>query len=264
MVHRSGPAKQRRPLLCRAVIEDDAPDPSGNRGTDGPPPDEAENSEAEVFVRVRPDDRVVLVAFGGLYMRVGVADYEFYVVTQGLPAGLIFLRDRSRRIYHNGLPELGRTFPEMAAGLRRLIGDRRWVGVGNSGGGFAALLFGALAGAEEIHAFAPVTFLDRRRRRRYKDERFSEDIDRINSDPNRQRRFLDVKPWMKRPVRPTRFHVYYSEAYDMDRLHAERLRKIPGTTLHPSGGKGHGVIKQFAVSGELKEILKKAVAAEPS
>jgi pimeloyl-ACP methyl ester carboxylesterase len=211
---------------------------------------------------VRPDDRVVLVAFGGLYMRVGVADYEFYVVTQDLPAGLIFLRDRSRRIYHNGLPELGRTFPEMADGLRRLIGDRRWVAVGNSGGGFAALLFGALAGADEVHAFAPVTFLDSKKRKRYKDDRFSLDIDRINADPNVQRRYLDVKPWMKRPLRPTRFHLYYADAYDMDRLHAERLKRIRGTTLHPRAGKGHGVIRQFALSGELKEILRNAVEAD--
>lgn len=232
----------------------------------GPPgaaeEDRAENSDAEVFVRVRPDDRVVLVAFGGLYMRVGVADYEFYVVTQDLPAGLIFLRDRSRRIYHNGLPELGRTFPEMAEGLRRLIGDRRWVAVGNSGGGYAALLFGALAGADEVHAFAPVTFLDSKKRRRYKDDRFALDIDRINADPDVQHEYLDVKPWMKRPVRPTRFHVYYAEAYDKDRLHAQRLKRIRRTTLHPSSGTGHGVIRQFVISGELKRILRNAVAGE--
>lgn len=216
-----------------------------------------------MFVRVSPDDEVVLVAFGGLYVRVGIADYEFFAVTKDLPAGMIFVRDRSRRIYHNGLPELGRTFPEMADGLRRLIGDRRWVGVGNSGGGFAALLFGALAGADEVHSFASVTFIDPRRRRRYKDARFAEDIDRINADPNVQKRFLDVKPWMKRAAKPTRFHLYYSEAYDMDRIHAERLRRVRGVVLHPSGGKGHAVIKDFAVSGELKRILWDAVGADP-
>ncbi|MGH2795986.1 MAG: hypothetical protein ACRDKG_16970 [Actinomycetota bacterium] len=220
-----------------------------------------EHTEDEVLVRVAPDDQVVLVAFGGLYMRVGIADYEFYDLTADLPAGLIFMRDRTRRVYQNGLPQLGGTFPEMAENLRQLIGDRRWIGVGNSGGGFAALMFGALAGADEVHAFASVTFLDRRRRKRHKDERFAEDIDAINADPNVTRRYLDVKPWMKRRLKPTRFHLYYSEAYGMDRLHAERLRKVPGTVLHPSAGKGHGVIRDFARSGELKEILRTAIGA---
>lgn len=45
----------------------------------------------------------------------------------------------------------------------------------------------------------------------------------------------------------------------LDRLHAERVSRVPGVTLHPKAGKDHGVIRGLAISGELKEILRTAV-----
>jgi hypothetical protein len=223
----------------------------------------AEAEEAEVLVKVADDDEVVMIAFGGLYMRVGIADYEFFDVTSDLPAGLIFVRDRSRRVYQRGLDDLGRTFPEMASTLHDLAGGRRIVAIGNSGGGFAALVFGALLGAAEVHAFSPVTFLGRWRRKLHKDDRFADDIDRINRGRHVQRRFLDARPWMKRRVEPTAFHLYYASGYDIDRFHAERVRSVPGVVLHPRDGKGHSTIRDLAISGELKEVLRSAVTPQP-
>jgi hypothetical protein len=222
-----------------------------------------EPGESEVLVKVAETDDVVLLAFGGLHMRVGIADYEFFQVTSDLPAGLIFLRDRSRRIYHGGLPELGKTFPEMAHNLQELVGSRRAVAIGNSGGGFAALVFGSLMGVAEVHAFAAVTFIGRWRRLLHKDDRFEPDLKRINRGLRAKRRYLDAKPWMRRRAGPTAFHLYYSENYAIDRFHAERCRDVPGVTLHPRGGKDHGVIRDLAVSGELKQILRDAVSPPP-
>jgi pimeloyl-ACP methyl ester carboxylesterase len=218
-----------------------------------------DGAEPEVLVKVAETDDAVMIAFGGLYMRVGIADYEFFDVTSDLPVGLIFVRDRSRRVYQGGLEELGSTFPAMAATLRELAGGRRVVTVGNSGGGFAALVFGALIGAAEVHAFSPVTFIGRWRRALHKDHRFSADIDRVNRGPHVQRQFMDARRWMRRAVQPTQFHLYYAKNYDLDRLHAERVRRVRGVALHPRDGKGHNTIRDLAVSGELKEILRDAV-----
>jgi hypothetical protein len=221
-----------------------------------------EDTESEVLVDVDDDDRVVLFAFGGLYMRVGITDYEFVEVTKGLPAGLVFVRDRSRRVYHGGLEGWGRTFPELAASLRSIAGDRRIVAVGNSGGGFASLVLGTLMGADEVHAFSPVSFIGRWRRKLHKDDRFSNDIDRMNRGPDVQRRFLDARPVMRRRTAPTAFHLYYAQSYDLDRLHSERLRRLPGVTLHPKEGKGHNTIRDLALSGELRQILRSAVGGD--
>jgi hypothetical protein len=216
--------------------------------------------EAEVFVKVADDDEVVMIAFGGMHMRVGMSDYEFFDVTSDLPAGTIFVRDRSRRIYQGGLADLGLTFPEMASSLRELTGSRRLVAIGNSGGAFAALVFGSIMGATEVHAFSAITFLDRARRKLHRDDRFPKEINRVNRGPHVQKRFLDARPWMRRRTAPTAFHLYYAKDYRLDRLHAERVRRVKGVTLHPHPGQGHNTIRDLAISGELKQILRDAVA----
>src|SRR3954468_15208287 len=94
--HDRNPARA-EPFRSRLAIEEVEP----------PMPPEEEDDEREVLVNVGEHDDVVMMAFGGLYMRVGISNYEFFDVTSDLPAGMIFVRDRSRHIYQRGLADLG-------------------------------------------------------------------------------------------------------------------------------------------------------------
>ena len=126
------------------------------------------------MTEVRPDDApcvvdvargdaspVVLVSFAGWAGgHAGVTAPEFSRTVEGLPADVVFLRDPRDCAYLDGVPGAGGSIAEVAAWLRDLCarkGARRVVTMGNSTGGWAAILFGLLIGADDVQAFAPKT-----------------------------------------------------------------------------------------------------------
>ena len=79
-----------------------------------------------------------------------------------LPLNVIYLRDFKFRSFLAGVEGLGDGPEASAAGLRQLAGDLgsdRLLMLGLSSGGFAAMRYGALAGADGVLAFAPLTQL---------------------------------------------------------------------------------------------------------
>lgn len=115
-------------------------------------------------------DAPLVVACSGLglygHQRADHLNYEFKrLVTRtfGRNVHQLFLRDLERRWYLSGLVGLGRGAAGAAAGVARLLDERgleprRTVYVGDSMGGFGALLLGALGAADVVLAFVPQTF----------------------------------------------------------------------------------------------------------
>jgi hypothetical protein len=74
----------------------------------------------------------------------------------------IFLNDFNKRWYLNGIPGLGSTVDEVVKSLKQLISTFNYsklIILGISAGGYAALLFGSLLGADTILSFCPQTLL---------------------------------------------------------------------------------------------------------
>ena len=106
------------------------------------------------------DSDVLLVAFGGLNRQIGIPPFEFMRLTGETPVKKLFVRDPRQAWYHRGLPGYSDTLEETATVLaERTRGAARTVVTGNSAGGYAALLFGELLGADAIVCFAPQTTL---------------------------------------------------------------------------------------------------------
>lgn len=201
---------------------------------------------------------VTLVAFGGIRGGLGIPPFEFFRVTEGLPVRRVFVRDLDQVWYLRGIRGLGDTLADAAAALRDTLGDpTRLVTAGNSAGGFGAIAFGALLGADEVHAFAPQTAIDRRHRLRWMDIRWPLEMHHVRR-VRASAEILDLRRLLRVHPGPA-VHVHHDTAHGRDRRHAEHLRSSPGVTLHGYPAGGHRLVADLRDDGRLDAILVDAI-----
>jgi pimeloyl-ACP methyl ester carboxylesterase len=106
------------------------------------------------------DSDAAIVAFSGK----GVRHFEYHrALGPVLGVGRLLVRDLSQNWYNAGLPDVGETIDDIAERLREELaarGVRRVITMGASMGGYAAILFGCMLGAERAIAIGPQTLLD--------------------------------------------------------------------------------------------------------
>lgn len=218
-----------------------------------------EDQAAPVAVDFSSDSSTLLVAFGGIQGALGMPPFEFFNLTSTFATQKIYVRDLEQAWYHCGLPGLTDNIDGIARLLKGLVEARppkRVIMCGNSMGGYAALLFGALLEPTVVQAFSPQTFLSSRQRLLFWDRRWPEQIRKLHRALTARREYFDLQTTLARPGNAaTRFHIHYSLIDRLDKLHAERLRCAPNVTLHPYRVGGHGLIKHLRASGLLKKIL---------
>lgn len=208
----------------------------------------------------------LLVAFGGLAGRLNMAPFEFFRLVETIPCSKIFLRDLHQVWYHRGIAGLGHGIDESAAKLSTLITSRspsRIAMVGNSAGGYAALLFGHLIPrVDSILAFAPQTFLDRWNRALHFDMRWRRQI----SEVHRLRAsvaYRDLLPLLgTRAGAQPATHVFASRDDRLDHAHARRLRGVPRVRIHAYAEGDHSLIKALRDRGALKPLLEAALLGD--
>ena len=206
--------------------------------------------------------RSLLILFGGIAGGVSMPVFEFFRLTADYPAKKAFLRDPRRAWYQLGLPRVGET----AADVRRLLeagisrsGAERVVMAGASAGGFAALLFGAWCGVDEVLAFSPQTFIDDEQRRRYGDDRWPEQIAHLHAAMTGRDAILDVLPVLPESIGATRFQVHVSDDDALDLLHAERIALRGGVDIQVHARGGHRLVKTLRDRGLLQPLLLEAL-----
>jgi hypothetical protein len=218
------------------------------------------------------DSQTLLIAFGGLRGRVDVPPFEFLGVTGDFPVKRMFVRDLYQAWYHRGVPrQRAKTLVSVADRLREMIAPHhveRLVTIGNSSGGYAALVFGALLGADTALAFAPQTTLDPDAMASLGDRRWEGHLSALRDAGRMDADWIDLRTALPRALDgQTRLHVYFNERLAVDRLHAERLRDVDGVRLFRFGhGSGHYLVNTLRDNGSLEHTLRKVVGAvrEPS
>jgi len=129
---------------------------------------------SEVLIEDRDSSRTI-IAFGGVNGRLGMPPFEWQKITENLDANIVFIRDIEQAWYQRLLGkrylsrnELSLIDPRLGA----IISGRQTITLGNSMGGYAAIAFGSLLGANLILGFSPQTFIDPVSRIRHKDWRW--------------------------------------------------------------------------------------------
>jgi hypothetical protein len=223
-------------------------------------------AESGIQIDIERDGATLLIAFGGMLGKVGgIPVFEFFslVERENPDVKRIFVRDLRQAWYQHGVEGVGTSVPEVAGALRGLAaesGARRIVTIGASAGGFAAILFGALIGAAEVHAFAPQTFLDRRRRALYLDRSNRVQIAALRRSAGPDGPFFDLRRVVADADAPTSYVIHYPSRSRTDAIHAVRMRSLHGVRLRSYPMREHNVVGRLRDEGTLPALLERIIS----
>ena len=207
---------------------------------------------------------VLLVSFSGLKRNPHkVPGFSLRGTLTGLPAKKLYLRDLNKAWFLRGLCGVTSGVEDTVSFLRsevEAVGARRVIMTGYSLGGFAALLYGTMMGANEVHAISPQTFISFWRRFRCGDRRWQRYVLPLHFGSHR--RFHDLRPLFAGEAAGTQLHIYFAGDSRLDTLHAQHLQTFPQVTLHEHAKGAHRLVSLLRQSGELRAILERAVAGE--
>jgi hypothetical protein len=202
----------------------------------------------------------LLVAFAGFAGGLGIRPSEFFDLTADITANRIFMRDVRKLWYQKGVAGVAEDLDGVTAyiaGKKEELKPSRLLLVGNSAGGYAAIVAAILLGDGRAIAFAPQTFLDRGHRFLHRDRRCHDLFLEVHRTPGK--RYTDIKPLLRERSPSCEIDIYYSTLDRLDKVHAERLSFSPSVRTHPVGEGGHGIIKHMARTGELAAMVRDAL-----
>lgn len=190
----------------------------------------------------------LIVAFTGISQGLGGIPFEFHRSLGSVRAKALFVRDTAQRWYQYEQTVVDATVERIRVEAAA-AGATRVSCIGNSMGGFGALLFGALCQADAILAFAPQTTILPAQTAAMDDRRWQVHQNRMETFP-----FGDIDAL---PAPTARVTVHYGADAALDAAHAARLTWPHRRIAHP--GCGHNVASFLRERAELVGEIVKAL-----
>lgn len=207
----------------------------------------------------------LLVSFGGVQQGIGIPVFEFFNFLSAFDCDKVFVRDFNQAWYQKGIDDKISTIDQLTQSLREIIANRDYKKIcfiGNSMGGYAAILFGVLLGVDEVLSFAPQTFVDKKRRLLHADFRWKKEIKGMYKSDVLNRPMMDLKSYLLQYPKQAKpiINIFYGANHRLDRIHAERMKKISNVCLFPIPGKNHQLVKELRNSGQLNKMFEELFA----
>ena len=206
-----------------------------------------------------PGSEKLFLFFGGLVGSIGMFPFEFYRSAQILDHSKIFFRDISQAWYQRGLPGIGGNAHAIGDYLQAKIeesGATEIRFVGNSMGGYAALMFCAMIGRGKAITFVPQTFICPKKRLLLGDERYQDKVQALHQNLSATD-IVDLKRWISERHPEMEAQVHVSDEDPIDILHANELDGFGNIAIHRyDQGGGHDLVQWLRDKGDLARILK--------
>lgn len=211
----------------------------------------------ETFFEYKSED--LYIFFGGIAEGIVVPPFEFYKAANILDCNRIFVRDLSQAWYQLGLKGKSKNIQETKKILEGYIsesGSKNVYFVGNSMGGFAAILFSTLIGGTCI-AFSPQTFIDPISRKREKDFRWGKQIKRAYIKSLFKKNYWNLASLLEKtePIN-VRIYIHVAEDDKLDLKHAINLDFSPNVFVTRYNTGGHTLVKTLYSQNQLQQILR--------
>lgn len=197
------------------------------------------------------------IFFGGIIGGLGMPPFEFFESSGVIGQSRIFLRDLDQSWYQRGLPGVGPDIDSVVELLSWCIARseaKDVVFVGNSMGGFAALMFCSLLQCGRAVAFSPQTVIDEQSCRRLNDKRWAAQLQRLHQNPN-PGQILNLPEHLRSNAREIRADIHVSSAEPLDLLHARELSVFRNIQLHEHPEGGHRLVAEMRDQGKLIQAL---------
>lgn len=213
-----------------------------------------------LILETNNNSNVLLIVFAGIGGGLGLPMFEFYSSVKVFDVNKLFLRDLELLWYQKGIKGIGNSVINVAKFLKNEIiknNIQHTVVIGNSAGGYAALLFGHLIEAQVVHSFSPQTFINRMNRFIYMDFRWQSLIRQIYKCNHLNKEYFDLKKFFhNKKNTSTIFNLHFCENHRLDRIHAMRMSKIRNVNLIPYNFRAkHNIVKTLRDSGDLATLL---------
>ena len=216
------------------------------------------DNESPILEEIIPGSKRIYFIFGGFFAGMGMMPFEFFKSSQILKENKIFFRDFSQAWYQNGLPGIGRDIYEVRDYINQKIAQlnaSEVFFVGNSMGGYAAILFSTLVGSGQAIAFAPQTFISPLKRLKYRDNRWAPQVLKAYRSSIFKKHHWDLQPLLAKRTDLSTIHIFVSRKNRLDFIHANQLRCIDNVTIHEYDVGGHALVKYLRDAGKLPDIL---------
>ncbi|MGK5074665.1 hypothetical protein [Janthinobacterium sp. ZB1P44] len=187
----------------------------------------------------------------------------------------ILVRDSGNAWYHRRIAGLGSHVDETAQALRELvrrIAPSTITTLGQSMGGYAAVMYGLLLDAQQIVAFGPLSFLDVEQARLYHELRWLPVMESLAQDPPLSGYYDLAALCRARATGHTQMHLVFgtrpdaanagagaSESVNLDAMHAQRLAAFGRCTLHPFPHSGHAVVQHLIDTKRINGLLASCI-----
>lgn len=201
----------------------------------------------------------LLVSFGGIRQGLGIPTFEFFNSLSNINCDKVFIRDFNQAWYQLGVDDEINSWNRLKEILDKIIVDNGYNKVlflGNSMGGYGAMMFGTMLNVNHIVAFAPQTFINRKKRFIHLDFRWRKQMKRIHKNKRIAEFVLNIKSHLDKVEYSSQIDIYYSDSHRLDKSHAKQLSDSNNVILHPFKDGGHAIVKTLRDNGELMKIIK--------
>lgn len=205
----------------------------------------------------RNGSKTLLIVFGGIKMGVGMPVHEFKRTLSQYECDKLFIKDSNQAWYQGGTSDFN-NLNELVNHIEKIIEEfnyNKTITLGNSMGGFAAILIGIHLNCTHIIAFSPQTFVDIRSKIANLDFRWP--IQTLKANLKGSLYLLNLGHFLCQNL-PNRssIRVFYPENHKLDRKHAMKLFGYQNVALKSINCASHSLVKELRDNGQLNSILK--------